>query len=65
MERAPFDGILRARCYDELLSELGEPKLQSGGVVQMLEKLLEQFVDERLQLEKVRGYAERGSAVVA
>eukprot|EP00438_Fugacium_kawagutii_P024347 Skav222447 [mRNA] locus=scaffold993:181645:204467:+ [translate_table: standard] len=48
-----LNALLSEGFEDKLLSSMGEPyEFQSGGVVTMLEKLEDQFVDERLQLEK-------------
>jgi len=48
-----LNSLLSEGFEDSLLSDLQAPdQFKSGGIIKMLEKLEEQFVDERLQLEK-------------
>lgn len=48
-----LNSLLSEGFEDSLLSDLQAPdQFKSGGIIKMLEKLEDQFVDERLQLEK-------------
>ncbi|CAE6915037.1 unnamed protein product [Symbiodinium natans] len=47
-----LNALLSEGFEDSLLSDLQVPEFKSAGIIKMLEKLEDQFTDERLQLEK-------------